>query len=113
MKLVYIAGKYRGQNENEVWENIMLARKHALELWKQGYAVICPHTNSIFMGHGTEDKDCFDLFIKGDLEFIKRCDVIYLLPNWKESTGAKMELKEAKRLGLEIIYGVEVMGDAV
>lgn len=109
MKVVYVAGKYRGQNENEVWENIMLARKHALDLWKQGYAVICPHANSIFMGHGTKDKDCFDLFISGDLEFINRADILYLLPNWKESVGATMEYQRALELGKQIMYAKELL----
>ena len=104
MKLIYVAGKYRGQNENEVWGNINLARSHALELWKQGWAVICPHTNSIFMGHGTKDKDCFDLFLQGDFEMLRRCDAIYMLPNWKQSEGAKAEFAMADELGLEIIF---------
>jgi len=105
MKVIYVAGALSGKNDDEVWNNIVLARSHALELWKKGWAVICPHLNSLYMGHGTEDKDCFDLFLTGDCEIIKRCDAIYMLPNWKNSRGAKLEWETALNCNLEIIYG--------
>jgi hypothetical protein len=107
MKVIYVAGALSGKNDNEVWNNIVLARSHALELWKQGWAVICPHLNSLYMGHGTEDKDCFDLFLAGDCEIITRCDAIYMLPNWKNSRGARLEFETAIAYNLEIIYGEE------
>lgn len=90
--IVYVCGKYRGKNENEVFENIYLARSHALKLWKKGYAVICPHTNTMFMGCGDDD-----IFLKGDLELLSCCDYIYLLPNWKQSKGAREEVKWARK----------------
>ena len=96
--IVYVAGKYRGKNENEVWENINLARTHAHKLWQKGYAVICPHLNTMFMGDGKEEK-----YLKGDLELLACCDYIYLLPNWKQSKGARNEVKFAKEHHIEIL----------
>lgn len=101
MKIIYVAGKYRGESENEVFENIIHARREALKLWHQGWAVICPHTNTMFMGSrlGGDEK-----FIEGDLEIVKRCDGIYMLNNWQKSEGAKLELAKAQEIGLAIYY---------
>lgn len=33
-----------------------------------------------------------------------RCDVIYMLPNWKQSRGAKIERRIAKILGLWVFH---------
>lgn len=101
MKIVYIAGKYRSrEGVNGIYENIQFARKYAVKYWKLGYAVICPHTNTGLMdGVGTDD-----LFLNGDLEMIKRVDVIVMIPGWKQSIGAVVEHDLAESLGLEIIY---------
>lgn len=38
------------------------------------------------------------------MEILSRCDAIYMLRGYKYSKGSKAELREAKRLGLEIYY---------
>ena len=98
MKVIYIAGPYRSDCENGVFENIVGARRVAVRLWQEGWAVICPHTNSFFMGSRLGD----DKFIEGDLEILSRCDAIYMLDGWRDSKGVKAELEKAKELGLEI-----------
>lgn len=104
-KIIYVAGPYSGKDENAVFENIITARKHALELWRKGWIVICPHTNSLFMGGaGLPDKE----FVDRDLEIVSRCDAIYMLPGWEKSEGAIRELTEAKKDGLEIYYAENV-----
>lgn len=35
---------------------------------------------------------------------LETCDAIYMLKDWEESKGAKMEHEKAKELRLEIIY---------
>lgn len=100
MKVIYVAGAYRGKSENEVYENIHHARTEALKLWKQGWCVICPHLNSAFMG-GMNDAD---IFLQGGLEILRRCDAIYLLKGWEKSKGANAELDEAIKLGKDIYY---------
>jgi len=99
-RLIYVAGKYRGDCENDVFENIVRARKAALRLWNKGYAVICPHTNSFFMGSRLGD----DKFLEGDLEIVRRVDAIYMLKGFRSSIGAMKELALAIELGKEVIY---------
>jgi len=100
LRVIYIAGKYRGTSENEVFENIMKARAKAKELWDEGYAVVCPHTNTMFMGSKLGDAR----YIKGDLEILQRCDVIYMMNGWEGSEGATKELEKAKEMRLGVIF---------
>ena len=100
MKVIYVAGAYRADSENGVFENIMHARREAQKLWHLGWAVICPHTNTMFMGETKPDL----IFLAGDLEMLKRCDAIYMLSGWDTSEGAISEFDQAARDGLEIYY---------
>lgn len=96
MQLVYIAGKYRGKTINEIYENIQLARQHAVRLWRLGYAVLCPHTNTSLMDGVVSD----ETFLEGTKEMLRRCDYIYMLPNWEQSHGAIEERILAIQCGI-------------
>lgn len=101
MKVIYVAGKYRGESEREVFDNIIHARSAAVKLWNEGWAVICPHTNCMFMGSclgGDEG------FMEGDLEILRRCDAVYFLSNYRNSKGAMTEYNLAVELGKELLF---------
>ena len=102
MKVIYVAGKYCGSTEWDMWNNIEHASREARELWLEGWAVICPHKNTAFFGgKGGSHRN---LWLVGDLEILKRCDAIFMLEGWKDSEGARAELNLAKELKLEIIH---------
>ena len=98
-KVIYVAGAYRADSENGVFENIMRARSKARELWLKGWVVICPHMNTAFMDGGDPQR-----YLDGSLELLKRCDAIYMLSNFRSSEGAQEELRQAKEQGLEIYF---------
>ena len=94
--VVYLAGKYSG----DIDANIAAARKVAIDLWERGYAVICPHLNT---AHFEVDcKATYDDYITGDLHIISRCDVVVMLPGWKDSKGANLEHAHATEMGIPI-----------
>lgn len=98
--LVYVSGKYSGEDATEIEENIQTARRVAIELWELGHAVICPHLNTAHF-----EEDCqllYDDYIEGDLDILTRCDVIVMLPGWEESRGANVEKGCADRLGIPV-----------
>jgi len=102
MKVIYIAGAYSSDCEWGRWQNIQHASEVARKLWLEGWAVICPHRNTMFFGTN-HDGDKY-IWIKGDLEILKRCDAIYMLRGWKESEGAVMEYHVANERGMGIYF---------
>jgi len=98
--LVYIAGPYRASTEWGIKQNIRSAEAVALKYWKLGYAVICPHKNTSFLGGTLPDS----AWLKGDLAILARCDVIVMAPGWIDSEGARAELRFAELHDLEVIY---------
>ena len=100
MKVAYIAGPYRSDTISGVVENIRKAEKVAIKYWKKGYAVICPHKNTALLDGVCDD----NVWLKGDIEILKRCDVIVMMEGWETSSGALAELVFAKTNGIEYIY---------
>lgn len=105
MKVAYVSGPYRAKTEWEVRQNIEHAAEIAADLWKMGYAVICPHTNSAFMGGVVPD----ETFLQGDLAILERCDVLVLMPNWEKSEGAKVEKEFAEACGIPVREWIDLV----
>ena len=109
-KIIFVSGAYTAKDDDGVMGNIAHAKWAAIQLWKEGWAVICPHMNT---SHFEVYQIKYDDFIIGDFEFLRSCDAIYMLNNWKSSKGARMEYRYACWLGLEVIFesGNDVSGE--
>lgn len=105
--VIYVAGPYRGKNEYEVTRNVRRAEEVSLELWRKGWAVICPHKNT----HGFNGYLPDNTWIEGDLEIIRRCDAICMIVGWEKSAGAQMEYQLAVELNMPIYYGTGTVPD--
>ena len=106
MKLLYIAGPFSAVDIHGVERYIIIASVIALEAWRKGWAVICPHKNtSGFQYAGLPD----EVWYQGDIEILSRCDAILLMPGWKTSAGAYDEALYAGKKGLDI-YDFETQG---
>lgn len=100
MKVAYIAGAYRANTIMGILDNIHTASKVALKYWKEGYAVICPQRNTALF-----DGECDDLvWLDGDLELLRRADVVVMTRGWEHSKGSIAEHAEAVYQQKEIIY---------
>ena len=97
--IAYIAGPYRAKTIFGIIRNILKARKVAKEFWAKGYTVICPHMNSALMKHLPEE-----VFMEGDLEILKKSDVLVVMKGWQKSEGTKREIDFAKKHGIAIIW---------
>lgn len=102
MKVIYIAGKFRGPNSWEIECNIRKAETLALQVWKAGAAALCPHANTRFFQGAAPDL----VWLEGDLEMLSRCDGMVLVDNWRESEGAKAEVAHAHRLKIPVFEDI-------
>lgn len=99
-KTIYISGKITGTDDYEA--KFAEAEK---KLEEQGYLVINP------VEHGKWLQDIFSPkvptwrdYMKADLQALMTTDCIYMLKDYKESKGARLEHFLAKILKYEIIY---------
>lgn len=94
-KKVYIAGKVTGENYKDC---VTKFNTRAEILRKQGYEVI----NPIEIVPASADwKTAMKICINALLE----CDAYYMIPDWRYSRGAKIELNLALALGLQNLNG--------
>lgn len=98
IKVIYIAGPFRGNSHYEIHQNIFRAEALALEVWRAGHAAICPHLNTAHF-HGAADDS---VWLEGDLEIMKRCDAVLMTPDWKRSAGATDERAQALAAGMPV-----------
>jgi nucleoside 2-deoxyribosyltransferase len=97
--LVYIAGPFRGKNAWEIERNIRRAEELALEVWQAGFPAICPHTNTRFFQGAAPD----EVWLKGDLEILRRCDVVLLVEGWEASAGTRAEIAFADEHDITVL----------
>lgn len=99
MKKVYLSGKIGGLKPCVFKANFAKAAWEALAFFAPNEQVefINPAALPAIM------KTWGDYLIF-DLMLLKECDAIVMLPDWKESKGAKVEHAFAEGLGIEIYY---------
>lgn len=101
--VVYVAGPYRASTEWGVFQNIRAAEHYALAIWKLGAASICPHKNTEMFGGAADDS----VWLEGDKAILARCDAVFGMPSWRESTGATAEIQLAETLGIPFFEDLE------
>lgn len=107
MKVIYVAGPFRGASSWAIECNIRQAETLALEVWRLGAAALCPHTNTRFFQGAAPD----EVWLEGDLELLHRCDAIILTPDWIKSSGARAEVKFAEDNGIPIMHTLAQLTD--
>ncbi len=96
MKKIYISGKITGL---DIAIAAMLFGAAHEELEKKNYHPVNP------MKEVPYNKDwTWHQYMLADIALIFDCTHMYMLSNWKESKGARMEHAIAKELEMEIIY---------
>lgn len=95
-KVAYVAGPYRAATARGVVENIRRAEAVALELWARGYVAICPHKNTSLFDGALPDS----AWLEGDLEILRRCDLVVCTDDYQRSSGARREVELAIELSI-------------
>ena len=107
MKVVYVAGPFRGPSHWAIAENIRNAERLALDVWRAGAACICPHANTAHFQDAAPDS----VWLAGDLALLARCDAVVMTPDWERSAGAMAEHAFAADKGIPVFYTVAALKD--
>lgn len=100
MKIVYIAGRFRGPTAWDIECNIREAEHVGLAVAQLGAAPLIPHSNTRYF-HGT----CTEQFwLDATMALLRKCDAVITVWNWIASTGACAEVAEAKALDLPVFH---------
>ena len=99
MTIIYLAGPMRGHDNY----NFPAFDAAAAFMRDFGYTVISPaeHDRSLGFDETRNSLEGFDLgaALEWDLQQVRECDWVLLLPGWSLSTGANAELEEAEKWG--------------
>ena len=106
MRVVYVAGKFRGPSHWAIAENIRAAERVALEVWRLGAAALCPHANTAHFQDAAPDH----VWLEGDLALLDKCDALVTVENWTDSTGAKAEVAHAIAGGIPVFHSLGDLG---
>ena len=91
---VYISGAITGTTD---YEERFKAAEHQLR--EEGYDVMNPAAISALLPKGMP----WSAYMEVMLPLLKYCDAIYLLKGWHQSSGARIELEYAIKLGLDVM----------
>jgi hypothetical protein len=100
MKVIYIAGRFRGKTAWDVEQNIRRAEDVAFNVACLGAMPLCPHTNTRFFD-GTLTAE---FWLSGTMELMKRCDAVFLVSGYEDSEGSKEEVVKALELNMPVFY---------
>lgn len=115
MPMLYVSGKFSHDDLlHGVEHNVLIASRYSLEAWRKGWATISPHKNSSGFQHSDLP---WEIWMLGDLAFIARMlpergDALLMLPQWEESSGARIERDYALEIGLNVYYAEHGIPDA-
>ena len=102
MRVIYVAGPFRGPTAWDVEQHIRWAEEQALAIWRLGAAALCPHTNSRFF-HGAAPEA---VWLDGYLEMLSRCDAVLMVDEWRNSAGAQAEHRAAEVQQKPVFYSI-------
>lgn len=120
VEVVYLAGPYRPYQDEEgkqhtIAENVRVAGRYGIEVWRRGYVALVPHTLTYLdprqqrRDGGIADIDP-GIFMDGELELVRRSDFMVLLPEWHHSRGAIAEKAFAESIGKSVLTWDEFVG---
>lgn len=93
---IYVSGKISGLPLEQAKEKF---KWHVEFLREKGHEVVSP-----FEINEIKPEKTWGDYMENDIKHLVECDAIYMISDWRKSTGARIEYMIAKKLKLEILY---------
>lgn len=106
-KSIYLSGKITGLTPIDANKKFVEVERILVDIAE----VVNPYEIGLpdelqWISEGISEKERWERHMDRDLDLLRSCDSIYMLDNWKESTGAIIEIKEA------ISHNIRILGHA-
>lgn len=105
MKIVFIAGAYRGDRQPETIErNTAMARRYQKALAEAGIVAYSPNVHDVYWEEleTSQNQTTLQQFTTAVLE--RLADALVVMPGWEASAGTKVEIEFATKKGLPIFF---------
>lgn len=104
MKIIFIAGPYFSNgNLDKIEENIRCAESYQIALANNGIGFFCPHNHTEHFEKKSKASE--DFYRELDMLFLKQvANAVLALPDWKNSKGARAEIKWAKKNKIKVFF---------
>lgn len=105
MKLIYLSGPMTGYPDL----NKPMFERYAKTIQAMGFAVVNPHDVPPTDKYGLKQvvEPSYDDYLLTDIVALVKCDGIFMLPDWKSSKGARVELEIAITLGHGVFQSLD------
>lgn len=107
MVKVYVAGAYSAKDVVNVLRNIGRGEQYCADLFVDGFAPYCPWHDKDFVLRHPEADFTVEQFYQFSIEWLKVCDVMFLVPGWENSKGTLAEIEIAKANNIPIYDNYE------
>ena len=87
--IIYLTGKYYGNNWQEIEDNISVAKVISVRLWNLGYTVICPHLNTAHFDDYCQNVT-YEEWIFKYMSVLELCDSLVLMPYYHLDESVKL-----------------------
>lgn len=107
MKKVYVAGAISAPSIEDGLKNIRKGIIAGAELLSMGFSPYVPHLDYQFNLVQSEVHIDVETYYKHDLEWLKLCDCMLVLPGWEHSKGVNCEIAFAEQNNIPIYFSKE------
>lgn len=107
----YVAGPFSGKTRAAVDANIDAAIQCGIELARICVSPIIPHANTSHPAFETIQP--YDFWIEATMDLMLQQDILFLMPNWAQSSGATKERAKAIEVGMPLFTNREHLKKAL
>jgi hypothetical protein len=99
---IYISGQISGLEYADAFERFEQAERQIRDYCRYEMVNLNEMVNPMKLNH--EHDKSWENYMLVDIKALFECDAIYMLKNWCNSKGARIERSIAIEMGIEIIY---------
>lgn len=109
MKVVYVAGRFRGPSAWAIAENVRRAEAAGLNVAELGAMPLIPHANTALFHGLLTDR----FWIEGTQELLRRADAVFVfnINDLDTSEGTRGEVDLAREIGKPVFFDLDDLDD--